>query len=105
MVDIDGTYKYSNTVSILMPFITGKLTVSPNPVINEVKISIASPENGRVQWKLIDNVGRVMMKGTENVKKGAGNNFTINMARLSAGAYYLSVEGAGNDQKVKMQKL
>jgi len=105
MVDIDGTYKYSNIVSVLMPFITGKLTVSPNPVINEVKISVASPEDGRVQWKLIDNVGRVMMKGTENVKKGAGNNFTINMTRLSAGTYYLSVEGAGNDQRVKMQKL
>jgi hypothetical protein len=105
MVDVDGTYEYSNTVTILMPFITGKLTVSPNPVINEVKISVASPEDGRVQWKLIDNVGRVMLKGTENVKKGSGNNFTINMTRLSAGTYYLSVRGAGNEQRVKMQKL
>jgi len=105
MVDIDGTYKYSNIVSVVMPFITGQLTVSPNPAVNVVKVSVASPEDGRVQWKLIDNVGRVMMKGTENVKKGAGNNFTINMTRLSAGIYYLSVKGAGNDQRVKMQKL
>ena len=85
--------------------ITGKLGISPNPVLNEVKVTIASPDNGRVQWKLMDNVGRVILKGTEQVKKGEGNNFTINMNRLPAGTYYLSVKGAGNDQNVKMQKL
>jgi hypothetical protein len=53
----------------------------------------------------MDNVGRVLLKGTEQVKKGEGNNFTINMNRLSAGTYYLSVKGAGNDQNVKIQKL
>ena len=105
MVDIDGTFKYSNIVSVSIPFITGKLAISPNPVFNEVKVSIASPDNGRVQWKLMDNVGRIVRKGTEQVKKGNGNNFTINMSRLSAGTYYLSVKGAGNDQDVKLQKL
>ena len=105
MVDIDGTFKYSNIVSVAIPFITGKLGISPNPVLNEVKVTIASRDNGRVQWKLMDNVGRVILKGTEQVKKGDGNSFTINMNRVSAGTYYLSVTGAGNDQQVKMQKL
>jgi len=105
MIDIDGTYKYSNIVSISLPLTTGKLTISPNPVINEVKVTIASPADGRAQWKLMDNVGRIILKGSENVKKGAGNNFTINMNKLSAGTYYLSVTGAGNDQEVKIQKL
>ena len=105
MVDIDGAFKYSNIVSVSMPLITGKLGISPNPVTNEVKVAVVSPADGKVQWKLMDNVGRVVLKGTEHVKKGSGNNFTINMNRLPAGTYYLSVNGAGNDQKVKMQKL
>jgi hypothetical protein len=105
MIDIDGTYKYSNIVSVSLPLTTGKLSISPNPVVREVKVTIASPEDGQVQWKLLDNVGRVMMKGAEHVNKGAGNNFSINMNRLPAGTYYLSVTGAGNDQNVKMQKL
>ena len=105
MVDIDGTYKYSHIVTISLPLTTGKLSISPNPVLNEMKVTIASPDHGKVQWKLMDNVGRIMLKGTEQVKKGDGNNFTINMNRLSAGTYYLSVKGAGNDQDVKIQKL
>ena len=105
IADIDGTYKYSNIVSISLPLTTGKLSVSPNPVLHEAKVTIASPEDGQVQWKLMDNIGRVMMKGAEHVNKGAANNFSINMNRLPAGTYYLSVTGAGNDQNVKMQKL
>jgi hypothetical protein len=104
MVDIDGTYKYSNIVTVTLPFITGKMTISPNPVINEVKVMLASPEKGKIEWKLMDNVGRVVLKGSEQVSKGA-NNFSINMNRLAAGTYFLDVTGAGNDQRVKMQKL
>jgi PQQ-dependent dehydrogenase (s-GDH family) len=104
MVDIDGTYKFSNIVSVAMPFITGKMIISPNPVIDLAKVMLASPENGKVQWKLIDNIGRIILKGTEHVNKGV-NNFSINMNRLPAGTYYLNVTGAGNDQRVKMQKL
>jgi len=105
MVDIDGRFKYSNIVSVTMPFITGKMSVSPIPVVNEMKVSIAAPTDGNVQWKLIDNVGRIIMKGTEHVKKGGGNSFSINMNRLPAGTYNLTATGAGIDQKVKLQKL
>ena len=104
MVDIDGTYKYSNLVYVTLPFITGKIIISPNPVINEAKVMLTSPEQGMIQWKLMDNVGRVILKGSEQVTKGP-NNFDINMNRLPAGTYYLNVFGAGNDQRVKMQKL
>jgi hypothetical protein len=70
-----------------------------------MKVSVTVPADGNVHWKLLDNVGRIIMKGTEQVKKGSGNNFTINMNRLAAGIYNLTVAGAGIDQKVKMQKL
>jgi len=105
MVDIDGNFKYSNIISVSFPLITGKLGIAPNPVLTEVKVAVAAETDGTVQWKLMDNVGRVILKGSENVKKGAGNNFTINMNRLSSGSYNLSVTGAGIDQNVKLQKL
>ena len=105
MVDIDGRFEYSNIISVSFPLITGKLSIAPNPVLTEVKVTIASEADGRVQWKLTDNVGRVILKGSENVKKGAGNNFTINMNRLPAGTYNLNVTGAGIDQNEKIQKL
>jgi hypothetical protein len=104
MVDIDGKFKYSNIVTVTIPFITGTMFVSPNPVINEVKVMLSSAENGKIQWKLVDNVGRTVMRGTEHVNTGV-NNFSINMSKLPSTTYYLTVTGAGNDQKVKMQKL
>jgi PQQ-dependent dehydrogenase (s-GDH family) len=105
MVDIDGNFKYSNIISVSFPLITGKLGVSPNPVLTTMKVAITAEADGRVQWKLTDNVGRVIQKGSENVKKGTGNNFTINMNKLPAGTYNLSVTGAGIDQNEKIQKL
>ena len=105
IVDIDGNFKYSNVISVSFPLITGKLGISPNPVLTSMKVTITAEADGRVQWKLTDNVGRVIQKGSENVKKGAGNNFTINMNKLSAGTYNLSVTGAGIDQNEKIQKL
>ena len=105
MVDVDGKFKYSNIIAVSFPLITGKLSIAPNPVTTIANIAVAAEADGRVQWKLTDNVGRVMLKGSDTVKKGAGNNFTINMNRLSAGTYNLSVTGAGIDQNVKLQKL
>ena len=105
MVDIDGRFEYSNIISVSFPLITGKLSIAPNPVLTEVKVTIASEADGRVQWKLTDNVGRVIQKGSEYVRKGAVNNFTINMNKLPAGTYNLNVTGAGIDQNEKIQKL
>jgi hypothetical protein len=105
MVDIDGNFEYSNIISVSFPLITGKLSIAPNPVLTEMKVTIAAEADGRVQWKLTDNVGRVIQKGSENVRKGVVNNFTINMNRLPAGTYNLNVTGAGIDQNEKIQKL
>ena len=105
IVDIDGSFKYSNVITISFPAITGKLSISPNPVINELKVNISSPSDQKIQWKLIDNTNRVILQSSEYVRKGNGNNFTLNMSKLSRGSYYLSVSGEGIDQKVKLQKL
>jgi len=105
LVDINGSFKYSNVITISLADITGKLIVSPNPVVNEVKVNISAPADGRIQWKLIDNTSRVILQNSEHVKKGNGNSFIINMNKLSRGSYYLRVSGAGIDQKIKLQKL
>ena len=105
MMDIDGSFKYSNIVPISLADITGKITLAPNPVINEVKVNITAPADGKVQWKLIDNAGRVIMYNSLLVRKGVGNILNIDMTKLANGSYYLSVSGAGINQKAKLQKL
>lgn len=103
MVDKDGSFTYSSVVSVTLPYVAGKITVAPNPVIGEAKVTIASAVNGKVLWRLVDNSGRVLLQGAENVRPG-NNQVLINMHKLSAGMYFLSISGAGLDQQVKLQK-
>ena len=105
ITDINGTFKYSGIVSVTLADITGKVTIAPNPVVSNMKVTISAPEDGKVQWKLIDNAGRVIMQSSMQVIKGNGNNISISMDKLATGSYYLSVSGAGIEQKIKLQKL
>lgn len=104
MVDIGGEYTYSSIVTIYLADITNNIIVSPNPTMGETRVSISSTLNGKAQWKLMDNSGRIVMQNTIHLKKG-NNNMMINLQSLSGGLYYLHISGAGIDRNVKLQKL
>jgi glucose/arabinose dehydrogenase len=104
MTDRDGAYTYSKVITISLPYITGKVTVFPNPASNKVNVTISAAADGKVQLSLIDNTGRVVIQNSVRVRKG-NNSMDINIGTLSAGVYYLSVTGAEVDQKVKLEKL
>ncbi len=104
MADTDGSSGYSGTIAISLADLAGRVTIFPNPAINEIKLVIAAPADGNAQWKIMDNAGRVVLQNTTQLRKG-NNSLLVNINRLSAGIYYLSVSGTGIDQKVKLQKL
>jgi glucose/arabinose dehydrogenase len=104
MMDKDGAYTYSKVVTITLPYITGKVTVFPNPASNKVNVTVTAAVDGEVQLNLIDKTGRIVIQNSGWVKKG-NNNFDINIGMLSAGFYYLSVVGSEINQKVKLEKL
>jgi len=104
VADANGSFKYSNTISITLAATKGTITVSPNPAFNELKATIASPVNGNAVWQIIDNTGRSIMYSNILLKKG-NNSLPININRLAAGSYYLHVSGTNIDIKTKFQKL
>jgi hypothetical protein len=104
IVDIDGSYTYSDIVTITLPFITSKVALFPNPAAHEVNVTITTAVDGKVKWQLIDNAGRIVNHSSIAAKKG-NNNIVINLNRLSSGTYFLIVSGADVDQKVKLEKL
>jgi hypothetical protein len=91
VTDLNGSFKYSNTISVTLAATKGTITVSPNPASN-------------ASWKIIDNSGRTLMYNSTLLKKGS-NNISININHLAAGSYYLYVSGQGIDIKTKFQKL
>ena len=104
MVDKDGAFTYSKVVMISLPFITGRVSVFPNPSSHEVNVTITTSTEGKVQLNLVDNTGRVVLQNSTWVKRG-NNSFDMNIRNLSTGFYYLNVTGTGLDQKVKLEKL
>ena len=104
MMDKDGKYKYSNIVTISLADITGTVSISPNPTNGQTRLLINSVHDGKVDWKLMDNNGRIVMKNTVHIRRG-NNNITINAGGLKNGMYYLHVSGAGINQNLKLQKM
>ncbi len=104
MMDKDGGFKYSNIVTITLPFVTGRINVFPNPASDDVSVTVAAPAEGNVNWQLMDNTGRVILHSNIQMRKG-NNSFSISLSNISVGMYYLKISGAGVDQQVKLQKL
>jgi hypothetical protein len=104
MVDRDGKFSYSNAISISLADIAGRVTVFPNPAADKANVTLSALSDGAAKWKLLDNAGRTVLQSTVQLKTGR-NNMVLNLNKLSAGIYYLSVSGAGIDQNVKLQKL
>ncbi|MGG9960170.1 PQQ-dependent sugar dehydrogenase [Ferruginibacter sp. SUN106] len=102
--DVNGVFKYSNTISITMPLTKGSITVSPNPAVNDMKATVVSPVTGNATWKIVDNTGRTIMYGTTLLKKGS-NEIPVNITRLAAGSYYMNISGTDITLKTKFQKL
>jgi PQQ-dependent dehydrogenase (s-GDH family) len=104
MYDLNGTFKYSNTISVNLPSITGTVTISPNPTANDMKAYVVAPADSKAEWRVIDNTGRILLSGNALMKKGS-NQLSINLSNLPAGTYFLNLSGNNIDCKTRFQKL
>jgi trimeric autotransporter adhesin len=102
--DNDGKYKYSDIITVSLSYVAGRVNISPNPSSGTANVNVGAPVDGKAIWKIIDNIGQVVLQNSVELRTG-NNNFPINISGLAAGSYYLSVSGAGVDQKVKLSKL
>ncbi len=103
--DNDGSYKYSQIIPVTFADIAGKVSVIPNPVQHTTTVAITAVTDGKIQLRVVDNMGRTVLSTSAGVRKGGGNTITLDMSRWAAGTYYMVVTGAGVDQQIKLQKL
>ena len=104
IIDKDGSFKYSNNVTVTLPVTKATITVTPNPVRNNLTANIVSPITANVLIKVLDNTGRVILQKTFFVKKGF-NNFQQDISNLSSGLYYFDMSTNGIMGRTKFQKL
>ncbi|MCG2612759.1 T9SS type A sorting domain-containing protein [Terrimonas sp. NA20] len=107
IVDTDGSYKYSRTIS-LTPHTTtlGTALVSPNPFTGSPYLSYTSDKSTRIQCVITNIVGGRMVSEDRQVNKGINQLSLLAFERLPAGFYLLSVtdKATGEKQTIKLQK-
>ena len=104
IIDKNGSFKYSNIITITLPVTKALLSIAPNPVVNDIRGIIISPITGNVTVRIFDNIGRLVLQTNSFVRKGS-NNFVQNINALASGAYYIDISGNGIVSRSKFQKL
>lgn len=100
MVDLNGQYKYSNTLVFHLKCTGNSTLIYPNPVKNILNISIQNPDSRfSTQATLYDAKGRQMIG--KIIKNGSNQ---IDVKKLSAGLYYLVIADEGNNKTFKIVK-
>lgn len=95
MVDLDGTYEYSNIIQIKR---TGKSTIKafPNPFTNNVSLQLAALESGQAQFSVFDITGKQVMAREIAVQSGI-SNIDLGLGSLAEGTYIVKALLPGSE--------
>ena len=104
MVDKDGKSSLSPVVKINSWTSNWRVSATPNPFVNRMKITIESSVKGSANIILTDLTGKGLVK--QSVLFNAGNNtFEIKeTAGFPRGTYFLSIISGGEKQTMKIIK-
>lgn len=85
----DGTYRYSNIVSLAPDgYPNHILSVSPNPTNGPVNVRFSSFRNQKVILQVVDNAGSVVAQKEMNAIIGA-NLISVDISHVIKGIYYV----------------
>ncbi len=103
MVDGDGTFKYSDLVSVNCKSIVASelIRISPNPFVNQVTVQFQADKAGAVELQLTDVVGRKLKSKRYSVYAGS-NELIFATGDLPKAVYLLKVI---TDEKVWVEKI
>lgn len=107
MVDKDGSFRYSNIVSVALEKVAAinEITVFPNPFKESVYIKTSAAAAGRIKITLMDLSGRVVDTQQADVEEGV-SMIALNAAdKLQSGVYFIrtDINGTVHTQKLVKQ--
>jgi hypothetical protein len=104
MVDLDGQYTYSPIVTLtsIVPSLT--VTVSPNPFVQPVSVTVGSPVAGTANVVVLDMSGVRLAERSVVLQKGDNALDVSLIAGLPQGVYLLQVTTGTQQQTVRFVK-
>jgi len=101
IVNIGGTFTYSNVKKISLNSTNISISYYPNPVKNTVYVESSVPFTGTSQVRLNDIAGRVY---NVSFSKADVNKLKVDLSVLAPGTYFLQVDNDGNKSVQKIIK-
>ena len=104
MVDLDNTYKYSNTINIPVngTLVNAIVSIYPNPVSNMMNVDIQSTSNTETDITIYDVLGQIVIKKPLSLLKGI-NKLQFDCTTLAQASYV--VQFTDNLGKTHTQKF
>ena len=102
-IGYDGSYKYSNTVKLLLSNRNTQLSIFPNPVQNMINVTLGYATNGAYTVRILTVAGKEVISSGSLISNN--NKIFLNASNLSAGVYMLELTDAiGNKLLEKFVK-
>jgi hypothetical protein len=94
MEDIDGKFTYSNVAKVELTSLSS-LNIFPNPVTDQLTVSITSQTRYNASMCITDFLGKKIYQQNILIKDGS-NSISVKIPRYSKGAYILLINGRDN---------
>ncbi len=90
-VDFDGSFEYSNVISILVERELTDLLLFPNPNSGEViNLQFVSQKKGYLQIEILNQVGQRIFTNNYNTENGT-NNLKLSVSDFPSGLYFVKL--------------
>lgn len=102
MVDLDGSYKYSEIRTVIIdPTQEVSLLVYPNPFNDNLQISLTGVDHLPCDIYITDAIGKLVY--TQRIDDWKGNT-SMDLSKLSSGVYYLKLQAGDKSIGTKLIK-
>jgi hypothetical protein len=103
MVDLDGKFKYSKTVSVSTGKNNQALVVYSNPFSDQIRLKVNVSRAQNLTMTVSDMLGRTYLSQSYHAQ--SGDNFVnLQPAAAGSGMYVLRIHGDSYDQTIKLEK-
>ena len=99
MIDIDGSFSYSNTIALRLDCNKNLVFVYPNPVSDVLNVNVTNSNENSTTANLFDSDGRLVF-----AKKLISGTNLIDMKKFPSGLYLLELNNNGEKQHFKIIK-
>ena len=99
MIDIDGTFSYSNTVILRFGDVkTANVVIAPNPVSTNINLQMTDLQEGFYKIEVTNAIGQLQLTKKVNVSQYLQKESILCPSSMNKGVYWLSIYDEKNNR-------